>query len=512
MTTSPTETTREVERKLRVHALFRLPSLAGVTWGAASIEPQPTFTMTNTYFDTEDLRLFRWGVTLRRREGGPDEGWQMKLPVEGRGEGTRDEVKVPIGEVRDTVPAELTTIVSALIREARLVPVVVLRTERSPYLLLDATGAPTAELVDDTVAVLDGERTAAIFREIEVEAVPLADGPIDETVLDDVVAALVEHGAVPGTASKAASALGPRAAAPPDIPEPRWPGPHDPAGDAVRALIATHVRRLLMQDIRVHRDLPDAVHQLRVAARRLRSGLQVFRPLLDREWADAIRAELKWAAGNLGDARDTEVLLDRLDEHTRLLDPQAAEHARAIIDPALSERLRASLEAALEQMSTDRYRALLVTLVEAAQSPRLTDLAHEPCDEVLPALVAKSWHRLRRDVRDLRLDSPSVEWHETRIAGKRARYATEAVVPVFGKRAKAFADALSDVTDVLGTHQDAHVSQTTLRELAERASGPQGFALGLLHGIEIDAEMADRHRFERLWPSIREAARRSRLV
>jgi len=503
------ETQREVERKLRVHALFRLPPLSGVTWGAASIEPMPMFTMRNIYFDTSDLRLFRWGVTLRRREGGPDEGWHMKLPVEGSDSGTRDELRIPLTDSM-TVPVELSSVVTALVREGELVPVVTLRTERTPIRLLDANGRMTAELVDDTVAVLDGDRTAAIFREIEVEGVADEDGNIDLGVLDDVVAALVEHGAVPGTLSKAAAALGPRTSAPPDVAEPRSPGVSSPAGDAVRAHIATNVRRFLLNDVRVRRGLPDSIHQLRVSARRLRSGLQVFSPLLDKQWADDLRTELAWAAGNLGDARDAEVLLERLDDHAGLLEDSDALRVRAVMAPYLFHRLRVAEQDARRQMSSVRYESLLRALVAAVQDPPLTAQAREPCSKVLPKRMRHAWKRLAKGVRGLSVDGPSEDWHETRIAAKRARYAADALAPIFGVKVQRLADALGDVTDVLGTHHDAHVAQTTLREVAAGTDGDTGFALGLLHEVEGDAEIVDRMEFAtRVWRSARKSARAS---
>lgn len=505
-----TQTVREVERKLRVHALFRLPPLAQDEWGVASIEAQPTFTMRNSYFDTADLRLFRWGITLRCREGGPDAGWHMKLPVDGADGTTRDEVRVPLGSA--SVPTELSYLVKALTRDEPLEKIVTLRTERTPYLLRDAEGRATAELVDDTVAILDGERIAGLFREIEVEAHPDAEGEIDTTVMNDVVDALITAGAVPSSISKAASALGPRTQEPADVPEPTWPGPHDPAADAVHAFLALHVRRLLLQDVRLRRGLPDAVHQLRVAARRLRSGLQAFRPLIDREWADSLRAELAWAAGSLGLARDTEVLLERLDMHTTYLDEDDAALARSVLDPALQGRVEGGEQEARSTLESSRYLALLVALVEAVSDPPLTEAATRSCRDALPPLVRKAWRKLAKDVHALDVDTPSPQWHETRIAAKKARYAVEAVTPIFGHTVKDFADQLSRVTDILGTHQDAHVAQTTLRSLVPGADGRQGYALGLLHGIEVNAEMADRRAFFKAWPHVRRAARGSGLV
>ncbi len=160
----------DVERKLRVHGLFRLPDLPSAGAGVARAKKHATRTLTAVYHDTDDLRLARWGVTLRRREGGEDEGWHLKLPVEGH-EGVREEVRLPLaaGEPGD-VPRELADLVMAFARNAPLHQVAALRTERTPYELFNADGQPFAELVDDTVSVLDGEHVAARFRELEVEA------------------------------------------------------------------------------------------------------------------------------------------------------------------------------------------------------------------------------------------------------------------------------------------------------------------------------------------------------
>ena len=506
-----TETHREIERKLRVHALFRLPSLSASVPGVATAERQPTFTMRNTYFDTRDLRLFRWRVTLRKREGGPDEGWHLKLPVEGADGTTRDELRVPLGDV-DAVPAELREIVTALVRDGQLIPVVTLRTERSPQLLRDDSGCVRAEVVDDTVSVLEGDRIVALFREIEVEAVPSPEGDLDTSLLGVVVDVLVEHGAVPGTASKAASALGPMSQAPPDVPPPTWPSPSEPAGDAVRAFMAMHVRRLLMQDMRMRRGLPDAVHQLRVAARRLRSGLQVFGPLVDSGWSETLRAELAWFAGELGLARDTEVLLERLDRAAEQLEDADAAHARSVVDPALLARVDAGETQALETLASDRYLALLSSLVEAACDPVLDPAADQPCGDALPPLVSKAFRRLHRRVGSLAPESPGDEWHSTRICAKKARYATEAVAPILGRRMHDLADSLSSVTDILGNHQDAHVAQAVLRELAGSASGERAFALGLLYEHEVTAAREDQSSFLALWPSVHKAARRARVT
>ena len=508
-----TTTHREVERKLRVDGPFEIPDLVACCPSVASVDVVAPITMRATYYDTPDLRLFRWRVTLRRRSGGSDEGWHLKLPVDGADAGTRDELRLP-GQGGD-VPAELRRIVSALTREQPLQPIVTLRTQRAPRILRDAEGRARAELVDDRVAVLDtdgSDRVTMEFREIEVEALADASGHLDEAVLDEVVGALVERGAVPSRMSKAATALGPRTLAPPDIPEPAWPGPHDPATEAVRAYLSVHARRLILQDVRVRRDLPDAVHQLRVAARRLRSGLRVFRPLIDRDWADRLRGELAWAASGLGTARDSEVLLERLDEAIDTLGEPDRSIARDIIDPFMQERVDRGRSEVEQTLDSPRYADLIVDLVDAVTAPRWTEAAQASCEDALPPLARKAFRRLARDVKALGPRSSGADWHEVRIAAKRARYAAEAIAPVFPDRVGEFAEGLSTITDILGTHQDADVARQVLREIATGTGAEQAFALGRVDERQVNDQALEREAFAEAWPRIARLGAKAHLA
>jgi len=495
---------------LRVHALFRLPEVRGAVPDVASVERPPAHTLTEVYHDTEDLRLFRWGVTLLRREGGADGNWRLQVPLEAAGVALSEEVFAPLadGSVGD-VPEVLSDVVRALTRESDVIPVATLRTERTPFVLHGRDGEPAAELVDDTVSVLDGEHVAARFRSLSVT--PLGDDP---AVAHALVELLIAHGAVPGPASQAAAALGPRASAAPDVVLRPVVCPEDPAADAVRAHIALQVTRFLVQDLRVRLDLPDSVHQMRVAARRLRSGLKVFGPLLDEEWSRQLRTELGWAAGELGRVRDTEVMLARLDDHAGELPPADAQLATEAVERVLRAELAQARTAALASLRSKRHIELLVALVDAVELPRMTELANRSCAEVLPPMVDKSFQRLSKDVAALHPDSAAEPWHETRIAAKKARYAAELVTPVFGVPAKRLAKALADVTENLGDHQDCYVAEQELRVIAARddTDGATGFALGLLHAAEEEREMALRQDFVRLWPSVRKLFRKTVLA
>jgi CHAD domain-containing protein len=268
--------------------------------------------------------------------------------------------------------------------------------------------------------------------------------------------------------------------------------------------------------------MPDAVHQMRVSARRLRSGLKVFAPLLDAAWADRLRAELGWMASSLGQARDTEVLQERLDRHARQLDAGDDVLAAAVVDEALTAQMAQAQGEALRAVDSERYVSLLEDLVVGVRRPPLTPAADAPAGKALPRLVATAFRRLSRRVDALEMDSPSPQWHEARIAAKRARYAADAVAPVMGPAMADLAERLADTTEVLGSHQDAHVAQHALRAMVGAGTGPteaapptrratpaESFALGRLLALEEAAELADREAFLSLWPAVRKAARKA---
>jgi CHAD domain-containing protein len=282
--------------------------------------------------------------------------------------------------------------------------------------------------------------------------------------------------------------------------------------DAIRSVLSQHVRHLLMADVAVRRDLPDSVHQMRVAARRLRSAMATFAPLMQDEPTRSLREELKWIASELGAIRDTEVMIERLDRHAgQLDDPADTQRARAAIDPLLGRRLVTARSSALAALRSDRHQLLVDDLMSAAIDPPVTDAAFEPCSESLLPLVARTWRRLASCIGDLELEGPSFTWHAARIKAKRARYSADAVAPIFGKDMKRYADRLSDVTELLGDHQDAHIAQVILRELAAdpETDGLTGMSLGILHEFEADEEILDRYRFVELWPQARRDARRA---
>jgi len=489
----------EREAKLAAPPGFQLPELGGPDDGFKAA-PQTARRLRTTYYDTADLRLARWGASLRHR---PGEGWTVKLP-EGQ-EGAllvRAEHTFP-GDGRRP-PAEALALVRPFVRTARLSPSARMRTLRRPVELRDPEGSRLAEVVDDEVQVLDGRRILARFRELEVEL----DQAGDTGLLERVVDRLLEAGAQAAEPTpKYLRALGGRERAlGPEVVQPEVA-----AGASVETLLrhdlAGGTLRLFRHEagVRTGED-PEAVHQARVATRRIRSTLRTFSKLLDEEWTDRLRADLKWLADLLGQVRDTDVLLERFSGHLAELPAADAKAGRWLLARLAGQRDDARRRL-LGAMASQKYLVLLDDLVAAAAAPALLPGADGPAAEVMPALVAKPWKKLRKEVRGAGDDPADHELHQIRIRAKRARYAAEAVEPVIGEPAGDFADAVADIQSELGDHQDAVVGEAWLREAAGAGRRPAVLVAGMLIAAERASAASTRDGWRQVW----DAASRRKL-
>jgi CHAD domain-containing protein len=448
------------------------------------------------YYDTDDLRLARTGITLRHRTGEKEPMWTLKLPADTGATGDRTEFSVvaPAG----AIPAELRALITSYVRRGTLAEVVELATYRHVWKLCDATGEEVAELVDDLVSVVSDRKVLARFRELEIER-----RGIDEASLETLVARLEDAGAIRGVfQSKLVHALGPRAMAPPDVPAAGQVRRSDPASALLAHAFRSSVAKLLAQDAGVRLGHEDAVHQMRVACRRLRSDLRTFVLLLDVEPAEALRVELAWLADELGAARDLEVLRARL-RKTFASDPLSRLDAGAFerLDALLAAREQLAQARARAALDDPRYVDLLDRAVAFAREPRTTPAADGATKDVLPPLVAAAVADLDAQVGRLTKRAPDDRWHRARIRAKRARYAAEAAAEALGKPAAQTGAALAAVQQVLGDHQDAAVAADVVLEIA--AAHETDAALVLLCGRLAERERtsvrAARRAFGRVW-------------
>ena len=495
----------ETETSCDVPAGAGLPRLDRLPQVAAASEPEQQ-RLEADYYDTDDLRLLRAGITLRQRSGGNDAGWHLKLPL---GHSTRREIRRPLNGDGRGVPGELARLVRVRTRGAPLRPVAHMTTTRQRVVLLDDAGKSLAEVAADDVSAQTLGQSTAVSRWQEVE-VELTGG--DRQLLKAADDLLRHHDGLrpAGRAAKLACALGDR------LPEAEDPPPltaSSPAGHVVLAYLRTQAGTLMSLDPLVRLDEPDAVHQMRVAGRRLRATFRSFGHLLRRDATPGLAAELKWLSGVLGAARDGEVL----DAHLRGTLRQTPVELRIGPVEARIQGHFGSVRAAartelLAALDSDRYFVLLDDLDQLLAEPPFTASAATPGAEVLPAAARlalrqadrrmhRAWHAPPGRARNEAL-------HRARKSARRARYAAEAMSPAIGGKASRFAKRMKRVQSVLGEHQDSVIARAVARDLGLGAhlAGENAFSYGLLY--ERDA--CDGERFQararRVW---KKASRKS---
>lgn len=491
----------EVERKFDVADLDVVPDLTSIP-GVGGIRSTGDLALDAVYFDTPALDLAAQGITLRRRAGGKDAGWHLKLPLSSD---KRYEVREPLEDEPDTVPLRLRLLVLAHTRNRELIPVAHLKTRRSPVKILAPDGTVLAEFSDDRVqstALLEPVESSA-WREWELE---LVDG--SSKLLAAVAVAFEALGHRPAKyPSKLARALSTRYPADRrSVPRPRAKGP---ASAVLVSYVDDQVRALKANDPGVRKRDPDSVHQLRVAARKIRSALSSFRSLTDQSQAQSLRDELQWLAGAVGTARDLDVMRMRI-AHAIDAEPPGLDTGQA--RQHLEERLTASFEEAIAQgiaaLSSDRYFQLLDSLDGFLANPPLSASAHKKSAVKIQGLVNAELRRLKKAVRfvvvseEEGLDGGAL--HEVRKGAKRLRYAADAAAPIFGKQATKASRRAQKIQTILGEHQDSLVVRERLSSLVQDSPEPGarvGFIYGRLHSLEQQRAAEARTKFVRTWRS-----------
>jgi CHAD domain-containing protein len=465
---------KEVERKFDVTDSTVSPSFDGLS-AVARVELSPAESLDAVYFDTADQDLARHKITLRRRTGGADEGWHLKLPA---GADARTEVRLPLDSGQDTVPADLVDVVLAIVRDKPLAPVARISTTRYIQMLHSADGAALAEFCDDQVtasAVGGDEQT---WREWELE---LVAPDADPGLLDRLGNRLLDAGAVKArSGSKLARVL--------NTGEPKAkPAPPE---DPVHRAVAEQVGELIEWDRAVRADVWDSVHQMRVTTRKLRSLLKESEEsfgLTDDSW---VLDELRTLAGILGVARDAEVLAER---YEKALEELPAELVRGPVHQRLvdgaKKRYAVGHRRSLVAMRTPRYFRLLDAL-EALVTAEPTAAA----DEARPVTVHSAYKRVRKAAKAAQeaTEDRDEALHRIRKSAKRLRYTASAL------GADKVSGAAKEIQTLLGEHQDSYVSRAhlSLQSDAAHAAGEDTFTYGLLYQREHELAEEAREQVE----------------
>jgi CHAD domain-containing protein len=488
------ETSRhlEVERKFDVGESTVSPSFEGIA-AVARVEKSPIQSLDAVYFDTPAHDLARNKVTLRRRTGGADAGWHLKLPA---GPDARTEVRAPLDASDEaTVPSQLLDVVLAIVRDRPLEPVARITTQRENQVLYGVDGAALAEFSNDHVTAwsaaapgdADSVPAEQQWREWELELVE--NGSADTELLNRLSNRLLDAGAVPaGHGSKLARVLGDTSAS---------NGAELPA-DPLHRAVAEQVDQLLIWDRAVRADAPDAVHQMRVTTRKIRSLLRDAAGASESTDTEWVQAELRELAAVLGVARDAEVLAERYQRQLDLLEPDLVRgRIRDRLVKGAHRRYQTGLRRSLIAMRSQRYFRLLDALDSWVADAAAPHAGEEPA----PVTIDTAYKKVRKAAKAAKeaeaadpagaapeeagehdAHDPDEALHRIRKRAKRLRYTASAT------GADKVAEQAKAIQSLLGDHQDSVVSREHLIQQTEAAhvAGEDTFTYGLLFQQEAD--------------------------
>jgi triphosphatase len=459
--------------------------------------------ITDTYLDTEDWRIYQAGYALRiRRVEGEKvvEATMKLLASEGQAPGLRS--RREISELLDSAEpgafddgsGPVGKRISALLGPKELRTLFEIQTHRIIYGLI-LEGSEVGEVaLDETNIPLENDAEPTHIRRVEIEVEPDALLRLEPFVERMREACRLS----PSTASKYEAGLLARDLAPPRrSPEFGPTGVDDSltAGEVAFRVLREQFAVFLTHEpgTRIGEDAEE-LHDMRVATRRMRAAMKIFeKPLPVR--AQRFRDEFKWIAGALGEVRDLDVQLERLESWISSASPGDREPLEAL-RAVFQERRKKARRSMLRRLNSRRYARLVESFgafVERGPSRR-AQASRLPIEAAGPDLVRKPYRKLRKLGDPLSEESSGEEYHELRKKGKRLRYALEFLSDIYQDPAKDLIKALKELQDVLGDHQDAEVAVAHLREMAvsrgrtPKLSSETIFVMGgIAHRYEVQA-------------------------
>ena len=492
--TPSSQSTLEQEVKFRVSDAFALPDLGG--HGLRQIAGASR-SLDTTYWDTADMRLARRGHTLRYRESddGSKNQWTLKL-------GGRDDS--PLWQRRevdregepDSPPEAIVDALLGVTEGRALAAVARMRSDQHRAWVEDSEGQRLLTVEDDRVAVIERNRLAGSFREVEVE---LTDATQGRPALRRAIRVL-RHAAAgePDPTPKLVRALG-------SVAE-REAAPALRRKATIEELVRFTVRdgldQLLLHDPAVRLDLgPEDVHQARIATRRLRANLRTLRPLLDRRTVEDLRKEIRWAGQILGKVRDLDVLRESF---AHSLEGATTSDGAALVAAVDAERAAAH-RCLVDEMRTPRWQSMLHLIDAAAVLPplRTTIAPTSEASDAAHSLLRKSWRRLERRVATA--SASPTGWHEVRKAAKSTRYAAETFEPLLGRDTRPLARSAERIQTRLGRDQDNVIARGWLEDHS-RAGPIAATAQQLVQHYAGDDGKRPRN-WKKLWQQARRSAR-----
>ncbi|GMU39620.1 MAG: hypothetical protein AMXMBFR23_04860 [Chloroflexota bacterium] len=458
------------------------------------------------YLDTADWRVHRAGFTLRRRAKGDRYEATLKSLDRGHGDlSARREVTEALdGPEILGGDGEVATRVRTIAAAEPLAPLVEVRTRRRPVAVLRHGHAVASVDLDETALLHDGA-VAGTLRRVEVEVIE----PAIERELAGFVKTLARDcGLTPATTSKfeaalAAASLSPRAAL--DFGSTVL----DPSAGAAEygfVWLRRHWAEFLHHEpgTRLGEDI-EALHQMRVATRRLRATIALFRAVLPAR-LETLRDELQWAGHELGAVRDLDVQIEGM-QALQAAAPEEEAYALAPLVAILEEQRVEERARLIELLDSARYATMVAAMSAALREGPPPAIPPTEVRGFAAPILTRRVRAVRRDGGRLTPGSPPVEFHALRIRGKRLRYSLELFGDLYGRPAQRMTESVKRLQDLLGEHQDADVMiewlRATVRTHTDRLPPETLVAVGELIARQREIMAARRAAFR---PVFREVA------
>ena len=489
--------------------------LAGGLETGLRLEPLTAMHLRDTYFDTDRWSVLRAGFALRVCEG---EVWPeatlKSLERSTEGLAVRHEIGQFLADanLHEALgdPGPVTERVRALAGRRGLQALFTVETQRERF-ALTGTGSKAEIALESSIFRTD-DGAQRELRRVEIELVAGSVAALKPWVRELQAACAL----APSRTPKFWLGLECAGLEPRELPD-LGPTVPDASMDATRFAL-TMVRRgvlaMLAQEPATRLgDDPEALHDLRVAARCLETYIGAFRAHLPVALVKC-RKPLRDMRQALGRARDVEVQLAELDEFAGEL-PEAERPSLEPLRQHLELVRREARAAMLETLDADDTQDLLWRLEtgvaerapESPVAPDTSAMRAISATQLLAALVPEAFRRVRKRAARLSPDSPSEEFHATRTRVKRLRHVVECARPLFDGSVKEFRRALQQLQDVLGTLQDSHVASERLRELAAAPPvslpGDTLFLMGRLTERHERSCSRMRRRFPKAWRRVR---------
>ncbi len=455
----------------------------------------------DTYLDTSDWAVYRAGFALRlRSKGDKREATLKSLDRAESGPVRRIEVNQSLEGEAGILDGDgpVSARVRLIAGKQPLRSLFVVQTARQPW-QVQKGGQIIAEIALDQTRVVPPEGETHDLSRVEVEEA--RPGSMDG--LESFIDALrdANHLSSSGTSKFEAGLL-----AADLTPQRAWDlGLTDVSADATAgefaiATLRRHCSEMLQHEpgTRLGED-PEELHDMRVAIRRQRAALSVFRTALPERYGH-LRDELNWVGATLGEVRDLDVEIESL---TALQASSGWEDAAAVgmLLQRVRDRREPPRQRLLEALDSDRYAALVSELTATLREGTAEgEDAALPVRQFAERRLKKHYRQFRRLARDLKTDSDDAAFHATRIQGKKLRYAVEFFRDLYGRRARRMAAAVTAVQDLLGEHQDCHVAIPRLRELALEGTGEFTPSALLLVGEMIERRRRRMAELRQHWP------------